>query len=677
LAAYYQAWVGSPHAKTDSEAFKHWDTEGAVPTGCAKCHSSPGYLDFLGADGSEAGKVDKAAPVGSVITCDACHSKAAASLTTVTFPSGATVSDMGDSTRCAICHQGRNSTVQVNAAIEKAGLKDSPDKVEPKLTFVNVHYFAAAASLYGSVAHGGYEFTGKLYQGRNTHVDGYTTCASCHDPHTLQVRVEACSTCHKDVKTVEDLRSIRMNGSLTDYNGNGDVKEGIAAELDGMKDTLYKTIQAYAANVAGKPLVYDPAANPYFFYDKNANGTPDKDELVSANRYASFTPVLLEAAYNYQTFVKDPGAFAHNPKYYTELLYDSVEALNKGMGGTDAVLSKLQRDAPGHFNAASMPFRDWDETGEVPSTCTKCHTSGGLAVFLKNNVSIAMKPSNSLTCATCHDDLTKFTVRASTTDKVTFPSGAAVSLGRKNESNICLNCHQGRESTVSVNKAITAAGVGADVVSDKLNFRNVHYFAAGASLFGADVQGAYQYEGKEYSGRSQHPSPYQTCTSCHDTHALTVKFDKCTSCHEKAASVEEIRAKEDTVDYNGNGNSTEPIKAEMASFQETLLAQIYNYAAKTAGAAIVYDPNSYPYWFADLNANGKLDADEAKTENSYKKWTPNLLRAAYNYQYSVKDPGAFAHNPGYILQALYDSIESLGGKDALGKFKRPEVRATQ
>jgi hypothetical protein len=313
----------------------------------------------------------------------------------------------------------------------------------------------------------------------------------------------------------------------------------------------------------------------------------------------------------------------------------------------------------------------------VPSTCTKCHTSGGLAVFLKNNVSIAMKPSNSLTCATCHDDLTKFTVRASTTDKVTFPSGAAVSLGRKNDSNVCLNCHQGRESTVSVNKAITAAGVGADVVSDKLNFRNVHYFAAGASLFGADVQGAYQYEGKEYSGRSQHPSPYQTCTSCHDTHALTVKFDKCTSCHEKAASVEEIRAKENTVDYNGNGNSTEPIKAEMASFQETLLAQIYNYAAKTAGAAIVYDPNSYPYWFADLNANGKLDADEAKTENSYKKWTPNLLRAAYNYQYSVKDPGAFAHNPGYILQALYDSIESLGGKDALGKFKRPEVRATQ
>ena len=40
-------------------------------------------------------------------------------------------------------------------------------------------------------------------------------------------------------------------------------------------------------------------------------------------------------------------------------------------------------------------------------------------------------------------------------------------------------------------------------------------------------------------------------------------------------------------------------------------------------------------------------------------WTPRLLKAAYNYQFIEQDKGAFAHNPHYALQLLYDSIESL------------------
>jgi len=36
------------------------------------------------------------------------------------------------------------------------------------------------------------------------------------------------------------------------------------------------------------------------------------------------------------------------------------------------------------------------------------------------------------------------------------------------------------------------------------------------------------------------------------------------------------------------------------------------------------------------------------------------LQAAYNYQYSTKDPGAFAHNGLYIIQVLYDTLADLG-----------------
>ena len=52
--------------------------------------------------------------------------------------------------------------------------------------------------------------------------------------------------------------------------------------------------------------------------------------------------------------------------------------------------------------------------------------------------------------------------------------------------------------------------------------------------------------------------------------------------------------------------------------------------------------------------------------------TPNLLRAAYNYQDSQKEPGAYAHNPSYILQILYDSINAVNGDVAA--MTRAEIR---
>lgn len=285
-----------------------------------------------------------------------------------------------------------------------------------------------------------------------------------------------------------------------------------------------------------------------------------------------------------------------------------------------------------------------------------------------------MKPSNSFKCSTCHDNVSKFTVYAS--ESVTFPSGAKLAFGKRDKDNICLNCHQGRESTVSVSNAIKASGATPDQVSEKLSFRNVHYFAAGASLFGDDAKGAYQYDGKQYSARFDHDKDFQTCNDCHDVHSLKIQEDKCADCH-RFKAIRDIRSKEDKIDYNGNGKTDEPINDEIKGLQDELLKQIYAYASKTSGAAIVYDPSTYPYYFLDKNSNGKADPDELKADNGFNKWTPNLLRAAYNYQYSQKDPGLFAHNSRYAMQFLYDSIESVGGKDAVAKFKRPEVGAAK
>jgi hypothetical protein len=115
-----------------------------------------------------------------------------------------------------------------------------------------------------------------------------------------------------------------------------------------------------------------------------------------------------------------------------------------------------------------------------------------------------------------------------------------------------------------------------------------------------------------------------------------------------------------TTDFNGNGDTTEGIGVEVASMEEALYAAIQTYAADTAGTPIVYDAQSYPYFFIDTNGNGQADEDEVDRANGYNAWTPRLLRAAYNYQWVAKDPGAFAHNGKYIIQVLYDSLDDLG-----------------
>jgi hypothetical protein len=428
----------------------------------------------------------------------------------------------------------------------------------------------------------------------------------------------------------------------------------------------------------GAPIVRGDGY-PYFFNDLNVNNELDEEENNGDNAYSSFTPLLVQTIYNYQVSLKDPGNFAHNAKYHIELLVDSINMLSAQMdGGIEA--EGLTRDDPGHFNTTREAFRHWDAEGVVEGTCAKCHTAEGLPFFIQNEVSIARPPSDSLSCSTCHDNLEVGAVTVHTLDLVTFPSGAETSFGEADPNNVCLSCHQGRESSVSVERAISSAGVSDDEVSEQLRFRNPHYFAAGATMFGGEAMGGYQYEGMEYSGRFDHVRRFDTCTACHDTHVLQNRVDECINCHEGVETQEDvvlIRMEPDAdmagIDYDGDGSGTEPIHDEIATMHEALFTAIADYAANTAGAPIVYSASAYPYWYGDANSNGAVD----EGEEAYANWTPKLVRAVYNYLFVAKDPGSFAHNADYAMQLLYDSLQSLGGDDAVAGYTRPTVEASE
>jgi hypothetical protein len=277
-----------------------------------------------------------------------------------------------------------------------------------------------------------------------------------------------------------------------------------------------------------------------------------------------------------------------------------------------------------------------------------------LPLFLKEGVTVTQPLANGFQCSTCHSDLTTFSRYEAA--QVEFPSGSVIDSGNPN-TNLCMTCHQGRESTVSVN-ALTS-GVPDDTVSDKLRFLNIHYFAAGATLFGTEAKGAYEYAGQSYRGRNTHVEPYSNCTQCHSTHGLEVKVEACAACH-GGIETEPQAIRMSAPDFDGDGDTTEGMAGEIATMREALYAAIQDYAANVVGTPIVYDAGSYPYFFTDTNANGAVDPGEAIYPNKYATWTPRLLRGAYNYQYATKDPGAFAHNGKYVLQVLYDTLKDMG-----------------
>jgi hypothetical protein len=219
------------------------------------------------------------------------------------------------------CHQGRQSTVQVRRATQ--GL--DADVVSDKLRFMNVHYFAAGATKYGTEAKGAYEYEDKDYVGVFKHVPNYAGCTTCHSAHQLEVKVEECTMCHPQVKESGRLEAIRL--TAPDYDGDGNTEEGVAEELESLHENLYAAIQEYAKDVVQTAIVYDSHSYPYFFNDTNGNGQPDPEEANGDNRYTTWTPKLLKAAYNYQYAAKDPGGYAHNGKYIAQILHDSLESL--------------------------------------------------------------------------------------------------------------------------------------------------------------------------------------------------------------------------------------------------------------------------------------------------------------------------------------------------------------
>jgi predicted CXXCH cytochrome family protein len=560
------------------------------------------------------------------------------------------VTGLGPEARCIVCHQGRASGKDVDQQIADSGVTGE-DTENPALAFTNIHYYPAAATLFAGQARGGYQYPGAIYDTRFRHVPNFDKCHECHDPHSTRVRWDACQSCHPGATDAVQARDIRQIASRNqDYDGDDDRAEGMWFEIDGLRAKLLQAIQRYGAE-KGKRLCYG-STHPYWFKDTDQDGSCGAAEAVATNRYTAWTPRLLKAAYNYQLSKVDPGNFAHNAKYVIQLLHDSTQSVNQGLV-VKIDLAKLVREDPGHFNGASQAARNWDANEAVQESCSRCHGgAAGYRFFTQYGVGQRVpETANGLECFTCHDSFAPdYTVFIPA--KTYLPDNRTVTL--PGSDNLCANCHIGRAAKATIDAAIAAGGT--------LKFVNVHYLPAAGTREGRLARIGYEYPKKTYAGRLTHMGGVQ-CTSCHDPaksnhtfHVADVWSQRCDTCHPDATRAQEIRLVH-LADYDGDGNTSETLAAEVSGMAARLLA-----AMRTAsGGTLCYDEHTHPYFFKDTNGDGTCGAAEAQSANAFASFTPALLKASHNYQLSQKEPGAWAHNFEYMGQLLFDSVEDVSG----------------
>jgi hypothetical protein len=397
-----------------------------------------------------------------------------------------------------------------------------------------------------------------------------------------------------------------MAGSLADYDGDGNVTEGIYYEVTTLRDELWARLQA-----------------------TGVTGTISRPTNLT-------TYAQVRSWYNLDLIRRDPGAYAHNGAYVIQLLVDSLDVLGQANNSTTG--NPFVRVDSGHFDSAGEPFRHWDEDGFVESTCSKCHSSEGAAYFFANGSLITEEQytpytkgiSAGLACEACHEAPFAATAEDPVlrpVASVTFPSGVAIAdeALAADSSTLCMTCHQGRASKATVD----AAQPGND---GTFRFTNIHYFAAAASFFGSDVRGGYEYAGKAYAGRMTFPTEHDTpgftsCTGCHMTDAPSHDFkpqaSTCAACH---TFVGDGRDFKDLGILNGNYGDIQALKDQLLS----LIAE--------SGVTI---EEGYPY-FSNIT-------------------TRQQLQACYNWQVADKEPCGYIHNPDYVRQLLFDSITDLGG----------------
>jgi len=413
-------------------------------------------------------------------------------------------------------------------------------------------------------------------------------CNTCHNPHSLKA---SCTTCHGYPPTELTARSSHTGSHTSAKN----------------------CASCHGADAGSKPNHDNGTVNIA------VSGAPHYNNITSALYPASYVPS------------KATCGDCHNDNSNNQTI-------------------RQQWATTGHANTTALPWTEDDF--KTRSECVRCHTTTGFIAYSTAKVTAAWgvatdKTKEVLTCVGCHSDVANGIVRTVTPNKP-FADESSYTNRNVGPSNICMDCHSGRNNGASIQVKVGTADF------TNLTYIAPHYLTAGGTLHGKSG-----YEFRTYAGYSSNShrqigmSNTKTtgtngpCVACH------MSFQNKKHTFKPVSSANgEIAAITTTVCTNchGSGLTAAALDAKRLSFNNALDVLKAQLAAKNH----TYSPE-YPYFASGNWGTGQNGA--------------NVMGAAFNYALLLKEPGAYAHNSTYTKQLILDSIEvAYNGGTILGNI---------
>ena len=347
----------------------------------------------------------------------------------------------------------------------------------------------------------------------------------------------------------------------------------------------------------------------------------------------------------------------------------------------------------GHGDVNAEPWRHYDfktrgTTGANPaqstaSDCVRCHTTTGYINYVTSGFTdirpwgeASDKTKEVLQCNACHDKSYDFTSQrkvGTVTSFYNYSSPATKKLlvsfqfPDVGKSNICMACHTGRESGLTLAAIAELPSTGTRFVNySTQSFINSHYLTAGATIFGVS---GFQFPTLDYAD----PSTY-----VHKNLGVTVKTERgsvgpCITCHMQTTTLIDGRSKPShkfNPELSSAGgadcvgcHAASPLPAGATAVTTgALLEQRRNgyKAALTVLASALKKrkftfASSSPY-FSNKNWQTRIGTAPNDTGGYGAGTGANTMGAAFNFNLLVHDPGGFAHNSTYAKRLIYDSI---------------------
>jgi hypothetical protein len=333
-------WNNSLHARATRTP------SGANRQNCVRCHTAPGFKNFIEHAGSTTPYVTNT--VYEAITCAACHDPHDAThphqlrtANTYTLPEGTTVTNVGFGALCMTCHHSRNGEANQNIENYKLG----------KPTWAGGSSFGVHDSTAGDMVEGVNAITyGKVIPSGSHSAVIPNVCVGCHmqpvapthpaftkaGGHTYSMSynavngsvtnkvdlVDVCIKCHGPIEG--------FNFARKDYDGDG-VIDGVQTEVQHLLDNLSRLLPSSTYRADGNYLA---------------------DGLVKSPSVKTNWPTkFLQAAWNWQFVNVEGSRGVHNAPYAVGVLKASIADLT-GDANNDGVADSWQIQ---YFGSAANP----------------------------------------------------------------------------------------------------------------------------------------------------------------------------------------------------------------------------------------------------------------------------------------------------------------------------------